>query len=766
MRGVQMPVSKCRYVQMKALLAAVLLTPALASADDAFAAGWQRLRTQQPDGAKLVISVPKPAFYLGETIPLHLAYTSTQPRRFMAGTEQYDRVGRMNYIERFIVDPASFAEDPLRGLPGEQGGMGGLSGGPWPLSEKAYSFERILNEWARFRKPGRYRLYVLSHRVCQINGAERPYHCAPGPQPGLASNLLTLEIRTPPASWVKQQIAAATRILEAPGASDGKAANERTRAGKVLRFLDTPEAAAELAKHLGPGQDVDSYSMHMGVLGSPYRKELLPLLEQRLVAPDQPVWDRYLDTLAYLAELVASGGPMPSFPKEEQGRKAWNEESRRRAELRERKRNEYASRLFASLDSKQPQARAISMNTLLDSAMRSASVPPWFASIVASLTTGFRNLPVTMQRDLLEYRWSKIKTSAMIPVLRDLYAKPPVPRIEPPIEDIALRRLFELAPVEARQDLLAEIRNPTRDLRWATLAMLPDRALPELNDVFAARVEVHNPDERLLLRYATGEIVERVERAYVERNEELDRQKLPHCMSPLVFYFLQHDPAFGERELRRNLSTPGGDPGCYDIGFQFLYLGCYAMSPALERLAIEYLASPSVPLKRGAAEVLGKYGSLAAEEPLWQTMEYFHSWWKGREEQLKEAGGQEGMGLEQALRNALGQADGWVLQEADLSRLRDLCGSDWCKDEVARWQQSAKTPVRIGIMPGSDGFNLRIAQYDTASEEQFRRRLSQYPPGTTFRIVPFVSEDKFSGLKQARESTEQAVLAAHHRIAP
>jgi hypothetical protein len=94
-------------------------------------------------------------------------------------------------------------------------------------------------------------------------------------------------------------------------------------------------------------------------------------------------------------------------------------------------------------------------------------------------------------------------------------------------------------------------------------------------------------------------------------------------MSPLVFYFLQHDPTFGERELRQNLSTSGG--------FQFLDLGRYAMSSVLERLAIEYLASPSVPVKRGAAEVLGKYGSVAAKEPLWKTMEYFRSWWKGRE---------------------------------------------------------------------------------------------------------------------------------------
>ncbi len=513
--------------------------------------------------------------------------------------------------------------------------MGGISGGPLILSEEPFSFERILNEWVRFRKPGRYRVFVLSHRVSQTGQADRAdYYLllyARGTPVEIASNILNIEIRPAPASWVKEQIGAATRILDAPATGGDEAAKERTRAGRILRFLDTPEAAAELAKHLSGGQDVDAYALHMGVLGSSHRKELLPLLEQRLVAPDQPVWDRYLDTLAFLAELAVSGGLMPPYPKSEHERETWVEESKRRAELREQKRNAYASRLFASLASKQPQAQPICVNTLLDFATRYGSEPPWLPNIVASLIANFRNLPVITQRDLLEYRWTTIKRPQIIPVLRDLYAKPPEPQIDPPIEDTALRRLFEAAPAEARQILLAEIRHPTKNLRWSTLAMLPDRSLPDLNDVFVARAEAHDVDERLILRYATGDIVKRVEKAYIERNEELDRQKLPHCMSPVVFYFLQHDPTFGEQELRQNLSTSGGFPACYDIGFQFLDLGRYAMSPVLERLAIEYLASPSVPVKRGAAEVLGKYGSVAAKEPLWKTMEYFRSWWKGRE---------------------------------------------------------------------------------------------------------------------------------------
>ncbi len=753
------------------LLAAALVTPGVALADDAFAARWQQVRAQQPNGAELVISAPNTTFYLGETIPLQLTFSSTQAKSFLADTRLNDRVGRMNYIEEFIVDPASFAEDPLRGLPGEYGAGGGLSGGPSILSENSLSFERILNEWVRFREPGTYRVYVVSHRVRQTSESGRSENYVPmysrGTAVELASNILTIEIRPAPASWVKEQIAAATRVLDAPATSGGQAAKERVRAARMLRFLDTPDAAAELARRLSAGQDTESYSLHMGVLGSPFREQLLPLLEQRLVAPDQPVWSRYLDTLAYLAELVASGGPMPPPPKDEQQGKTWIAESRRRAELREQKRNGSVSRLVESLGSKQSQARAISLNTLLDSAAsRSGSEAPWLPSVVASLIADFRDLPATTQRNLLENRWSTIKTPAMIPVLRDLYAQPPAPRVDPPIEDIALRRLFELAPAEAREKLLAEIRNSTKPLRWATVTMLPDRTLPDLNGVFAAHLEAHTLDERLVVRYATGYIVERVERAYVERNQELDRQKLPRCMSPLVFYFLQYDPAFGEREFRRSLSTPAGFPACYDIGALFGGLGRYAMSPALERLMIEYLASPSVPIKRGAAEVLGKYGSVAAKEPLWKTMEYFRSWWKGREEQLKEPLGREGMQLEQALRIALAQADDWVLQEDDLNRLLGLCSSERCKEEVAGWLQRAKAPIHVGAMPGSDGLSVSVAQYHTDSDEQLRRRVAQYPPETTFRVVPYETEDRIPGLKQARESVERAILATGHRIAP
>jgi hypothetical protein len=202
-------------------------------------------------------------------------------------------------------------------------------------------------------------------------------------------------------------------------------------------------------------------------------------------------------------------------------------------------------------------------------------------------------------------------------------------------------------------------------------------------------------------------------------------------------------------------------PACYDIGFQFRALDRSAYSPALERLSIEFLASSKVPVKRGAAEVLGKYGSPAAQKPLWDTFEYFRSWWKGREEQLDEANGQEGLQFERALRIALAQADGWVLQQDGLNRLLVLCSSNWCKQEVKEWLSQTAQPVEIRIMAGSGDFRSSIAQYEAQSKEQMRRKIQQFPAGTVFRLAPFANSDS-----RARAEVEEIVRSAGYSLAP
>jgi hypothetical protein len=142
---------------------------------------------------------------------------------------------------------------------------------------------------------------------------------------------------------------------------------------------------------------------------------------------------------------------------------------------------------------------------------------------------------------------------------------------------------------------------------------------------------------------------------------------------------------------------------------------------------------------------------------------------KGREEQLDEANGQEGLLFERALRIALAKADGWVFQQADgwvfqqdaLNRLRGLCSSNWCTQEVKEWLSKATQPVEIRIMAGSGGFRDAIAQYETQSDEQLRRKIQQSPTSKVFRLVPLASVDN-----RARTEVEQIVRSAGYSLVP
>ena len=736
-------------------LAAVILAGTPASAQNAFLEHWKDLVGRQPDGVTFTITTPKTDFYFGEVIPLDLSFTSTQPRTFLADSRLYDRVGRMNYTEEFIAAPASLSEDPIHGLWAASGGMGGLSGGPVILSGKPFAFERVLNEWVRFREPGEYRLYVVSRRVSQVEaGAQsddalRLY--GRGKAVELVSNILTLTIRPAPAAWVNAQIAAAKKTLEAPPAPDRKADEERLQALRVLRFLDSLEAAQELVRLLPAGLDVNSYSAHLGVLSSPYRKQLLPLMEERLVAADQPVSEPYLRTLMQLAELVASGGLMPPFP---------GDATAQNADVQRRKANEYADRLIASLPGKQPEARKVSLTTLLNFGMQSPPEPPWLGTVAASVVADFRSLPVMTQFTLLQSRWSALKGTAILPVLRDLVARPPRPQNGLQIQSLALRRLYELSPAEGRKIVLDEIRQPTRSLTFAALAMLPDHALPELNE---ALVEQYNAP--LILRYATGDIVKRVEEIYLARRTDLQNRDSSTCAGPLAFYFLKYDPPFGERVLREALDNAAAAPACNDMGAQFREYGPWAYSPALEKLAIEYLTSPNYRVKRGAAEVLGMYGTAAAEKPLWDAMEYFRSWWTGRETELKSQSGEASMQLEGTLRIALAQADGWVLGGPELRRLLALCSSDWCRQDVTGWIGSANMPVKIEIRPQFDEFRYTVGQYGPNGDEWLRRKLLQYPEATVFRIERWQNEEQFPGMREARERVESMLRESGRKLA-
>src|SRR5438445_12718867 len=129
----------------------------------------------------------------------------------------------------------------------------------------------------------------------------------------------------------------------------------------------------------------------------------------------------------------------------------------------------------------------------------------------------------------------------MLPVLRRLYENPSPDGVHPPLPEIALRRLYQLAPEEGRRLILEEIRSLQPRAGIKSLTMLPEKELPELDDVLANNLENSTEYETLTLhaqlvqRYASKAAMARIEAA------TRDKMDAMACLPKyaLLSYFLR-----------------------------------------------------------------------------------------------------------------------------------------------------------------------------------------------------------------------------------
>jgi hypothetical protein len=343
---------------------------------------------------------------------------------------------------------------------------------------------------------------------------------------------------------------------------------------------------------------------------------------------------------------------------------------------------ESQSALAEVVERKQGAAKAISIKTLLDS-MSAESVPPELRSEIAVL---FPELPVSQQSELLNYEWKKIESPEMAPVLRQIYETAPQSRYpENPLFASAVERLYELDTNRTRLLLLEEMRRPDPRLPYSTLAMLPDATLPELDATLLDHLR-HNGGrsaEELIARYSTKAILSPVKDFYAQRDADMRSRvtanpniAAPACEPPLIAYFLRVDPDWGEKALRQTLAERGYTMGRCWLGI-IGQTAVYYSGSAWEKVAIDALQDPAVPVKIDAVKSLARYGSPAAKPALFDSFRYWHEWWVNRGEQNDES-----RRLEQAFVEATIRPRNWTPTDGDLATVRDLCLTAACKSEV------------------------------------------------------------------------------------
>jgi len=706
---------------------------------------------KNPEGVSFTLRLEedKIQFKPGEVIRVEFSFTSDLPDAYDLDGRTYDRGGRLQ-LDKYFLDHKNDVADPLKDYIFGDGG--GLSPIPPPLSDKPYKMTFELNQWFRFDQPGRFRLYVTAPRVRKkderqfSNGAE------------VTSNIIEFEILPRDDEWAEQELRVITRLLDS---ADPKM--DRRPVCQRLRFLNTEAAASEMIRRFGEPLDVCRYDYLMGLIGSAHRVFIVKEMERRLEAPDQIVSDTYLYTLSQVAANLQQKEqvPSPTESNDERQAKMAAEASRTKWDSSQKLQFQYAERLMSALPTKRGKARAIAAHTLLEMLWNNSlqGLQPSFTNprqpgghnseiikkLAPEIIAVFDDLPTNIQTGLLGYRWKQLAGPAMLPVVRHILSDRPANDQSYESNDLrgmALRRLYELAPDEGRRLIIDELRHPYPSVvGLATLRLLPDETLPQLEETLAENLERSLSGKSgsadvfssLIERYATASVLPRVRAFYGGKVG----QRACSYQASLLAYFLRVDPAMGIDMVNQELAARGPE-----------FTHCYAsllpdvaklrMTPELEDLAIEHLDDSDPEVVINAASTLGQYGSAGAEKPLWTRLEKWIQEWRGRAEELPKNFDSSHPNfwpkqIGPALRQALSQSPAWLINHEELERLRQSCLD---KDELQQFNYQAgdmSGEIRITFQPGDEGWgNAQVAHYQCNSLSTLKMKLSQFPKNTTF----------------------------------
>lgn len=728
-------------LRLAALLCVTLTFSAIAEEAPSGPTGFLEKHKQalngNPPGVQLTIRFEggRNRFRQGEMIRVELAFSSSLPQTYEVDGATYDRSGRL-HCDSFHLDPRSGAVDPIREYFERGPHIGGGIRSTPVLETKPYQITRELNEHLRIDKPGTYRMFVTSGRVT----GERPSRDGDSGTVGFRTtsrNVLEFEILPPDQAWSNEQL---RRIRIDLGSGDYE---KRRTAMRRLRYLGTKEAVPELIRLFRSGPGNQEWEAKLGLIGSPHREVVVGAMQAGLTSPGQPVTQTYIWTLALL-HFVSQD--LPQLPKlTDSSDKKLREQRSEVYRIREEKRQELTRNLIVmlagALPLKKGHARAITLKTLLEMTGMSQHLRSVLPSDIAKrlreqIAEVFEELPTKEQSHLLYNRWRLMRGEHMLPVLRRIYQNthPTVHRVR----GAALKRIYDLKPDEGRELILKEIQdcNPTRQIRFLALMILPKRPIAQLDEALVERVRRYrgNGGCQLLERYGTATVLPRVQDIYEEGGHFDERSR-----AALLAYFLRWRPKEGAKYIRQAVpsSTPNRIGGSISLLSE---IGKREYRPELEEIALDLLNHRNLAVVADAANLLGKHGSPAAEGPLWQRLAQWHENWKDRGEELRlnridsTKPNWQAILAGSSLRQALLRGQAWLCGPEGIRKVHAMCPDpqDGLQIEylLPRWRGQK---MSLSFSPRWDEWgSISVAQYECKSLGAAKAKIAQFPKGTVF----------------------------------
>jgi hypothetical protein len=425
-------------------------------------------------GFSISFSDDRRSFHPGETIKLLFTF-----RRYDISPYNYEHCRGLGGADA-VLDHSDGVADPqadfwtngittplcdlLSGIRGAIAGRDGVE--PPPIEFPVY-----LNQALRFDHPGKYRLYARSrHRFLGRKGDDT--------LPPLISNILEFNIVDRDQAWEASAFDQAIRIIRT--SSDTAA---RIEAARAIRYLGTTRAIDEMAQRLlrssprwggpsAPDSELDSHWL-LGLYGSRERAQVVGRVERELDRAERYVSPRFVTHLALL-ELTRRSDSRPI------DRAGYDSLVR-----------SYSTRHLAALKAagglRKHLAEAFAFTAEHGATIGWYGLTAGFGGFPDDVEAAFATLPPIQQGKLLRTKrnWTVLRDPAFIPMLRRLTSG--TNRQGP--QDIALRLLYDLVPLEGRDIALQELEKRHSALSIAGVTVLPDSQMPRLETAFIQALE-------------------------------------------------------------------------------------------------------------------------------------------------------------------------------------------------------------------------------------------------------------------------------------
>jgi hypothetical protein len=737
----------------------------------------------------------KSQFKMGEVITVELRFSANLPDAYQVSRASYDRSGRLE-IDQYEVEPAAATSDPLfdyfQNSPSGLFQMGGLSSSA-ALTKTPMVITADLNEWVRIDRPGNYRLSVTSNRVTRKTDDQNRPAGSSRSEP-ITSNVLEFEVLPPDAARSKQKLKQATGTLDSSSATG----EEKRAAARTLRFLDTPEAAAEMVRRVLVADPAWIWDLRSGILATPHRLRAIQEMKTQIANSDAPITEQFVTTLATLDFYREHSPPqMPTSGDNSERSAQFDAICKARTTDYASTLERYTEMLAAAVDGKTGDARAVTLSSLLSLAKQfsgqggnrvvSYQSTPHQQSVMSSLVrkvarslpSQFLSLPRDEQLRLLDNYWADLAGPEMLPVLKQALSNT-APN-QAGFYDLVLCRLYQLDPEQGRAIIINEIRRLSGKFSAKALGLLPDQELPAQDNDLATNLESAmrpgaggNLDvaAQLVSRYGSPAILSRVQTLYADKGGDLTSAS----QVALLAYFFRVDPAAGadftNRAQAAGAATHRYQPLLSSIGEIY-------MCPPLERIATDALSDPEPAVVADAIAMLGRYGSDAAQAPLMLAFEQWHEQWKDHEAEMRDLTTVIAPGyttdpvaaqpyFERELTAALGSGRGWLTDERMINKLESFCltqGGVTELEAVRGRMKSRRIDVSWSAVP-LGYIAATVAQYNLSSIAALKIKLSEFPKGTTFTWEPSIADDEtrpiFADLKTYLQSIGMELVAESH----